>query len=122
MLLADSTVDGAALQWEEYPGFHNLTDDKIASLSIKEFDAHEDRRMEMNAWWVAKELAYGIGGAPVFNEYIYAFVTEKQSDAFFLNREYLKEFNRKSGNARKEVPGYFFAMKITNFIELTGVL
>ena len=44
--------------------------------------------MEMNVWWVAKELACRIEGAPVFSEYIHSFVTEKPSDAFFLNREY----------------------------------
>ena len=54
----------------------------------------------------------------MFNEYIHAFVTEKPSDAFVFDREYLKELNREIGNARKEVPGYFYAMKITNFIEL----
>ena len=116
--VGDSIVDGATLQWERYPRFHNLSDDEIANLTIKEFDAHEEERMEMNAWWVAEELANRIDGAPVFNEYIHSFVTEKPSDAFFFNRKYLKEFNRKSGNPRKEVPGYFYAMNITNFIEL----
>ena len=55
------------MQWERYPRFHNLTDDEIANLTIKEFDTHEEERMEMNAWWVAKELANRIDGAPLFN-------------------------------------------------------
>ena len=54
----------------------------------------------------------------MFNEYIHAFITEKPTDTFLFNRDYLKEFNRKSGNPRKVVPGYFYAMKITIEIEL----
>ena len=65
--VGDSIVDGATLQWERYPRFHNLAVDEIANLTIKEFDAHEEERMKMNAWWVAKELANRIDGAPVFN-------------------------------------------------------
>ena len=30
----------------------------------------EEKRMEMNAWWVAKELACLIDVAPVFIEYL----------------------------------------------------
>ena len=53
------------------------------------------------------------------NEYIHSFVTEKPSDAFFFNRKHLKEFNRKVEMLeREDVPGYFYAMKITNSIEL----
>ena len=114
--VGDSIVDVANLQWEKYPRFHNLTNDEIATLTVKEFDAHEFRRMEMNAWCVSKELANRIDGDPVFNEYTHAFVTEKPSDAFFSNRENLREVNRKSVNVHEEVPGY--AIRITNFIQL----
>ena len=72
---------------------NHLSDDEIASLTVK-------------------YLTHMTHMAPVFNEYIHAFVTEKPSDAFFFNREYLKEFNTKYGNARKEVPSHFYAMKI----------
>ena len=74
----DGIIDGATLQWERYPRFHNLTDDEIANLTIKEFDAHEEERMEMNAWWVAKELPNRIDGAPVFNEYIHSLSLKNQ--------------------------------------------
>ena len=39
--LGDSIVDGATLQWEKYPRFHNFTYFEIASLTVKEFDTHE---------------------------------------------------------------------------------
>ena len=55
VLLGDSTVDGAALQWENIPDSTILLQMKTASLSVKEFDAHENKRMEMNAWWIAKD-------------------------------------------------------------------
>ena len=47
--VGNGIVGGATLQWEKYPGFHNLTDDEIASLTVKEFDAREGSRMEVNA-------------------------------------------------------------------------
>ena len=69
--VGDSIVDGATLQWNKFQKFHNLTDDEIANLTIQDYDSHEETRMEMNAWWVAKELSYRIDGAPVFSEYIH---------------------------------------------------
>ena len=116
--VGDNIVDGATLQWEKYPRFHSFTDDEITSLTVKEFYAHKFRRMEMNAWYVEKELANSIDRAPVCNVHIHAFVIEKPSDAFFFNRKNLKEFKRKSVNDQKGVLGYFNTMEITNFIEL----
>lgn len=71
----------------------------------------------MNAWWVAKELAYRIDGAPVFCEYIHCSATENPSDAFFFNNEYLKHFQKATEGIRKETPGYFYIMKIMKFME-----
>ena len=65
--VGDSIVDGATLQWNKFQKFHNLTDDEIANLTIQDYDSHEETRMEINAWWVAKELSYRIDGAPVFS-------------------------------------------------------
>ena len=96
-----SIADEATLQWEKYPRLHNLTDDEIASLIVREFDAHEDRRMEITLDGLQKNWLIVWMGAPVFNKYIHTFVTEKPSDGFLFNRKYLKEFNRKSGNACK---------------------
>ena len=66
--VGDSIVDGATLQWNKYPKFYNLSDDQIAKLTLQEYDSEEEKRMEMNAWWVLKELACRIDGAPVFIE------------------------------------------------------
>ena len=73
--------------------------------------------MEMNAWWVAKELSYRIDGAPVFSEYIHCSVTEYPSDAFFFYNEHLKQFQKGTDGTKKETPGYFYIMKILKFIE-----
>ena len=72
--------------------------------------------MENNAWWVSKELAYRIDGAPVFNEYIHSFVTVKPEEAFFFNREYITQFNKSSGETQAEIPGYHYCVKIMKFI------
>lgn len=37
-------------------------------MTLQEYDSEEEKRMEMNAWWVAKELACRIDGASVFSE------------------------------------------------------
>ena len=103
-----SIFDGATLQWNKYPKFYNLSDDQIAKLTLQEYDSEEEKRMEMNAWWVAKELACRIDGAPVFSEYIHSFVTEKPGDTFFFNREYLKQFQKTTGSTQKETLGYFY--------------
>ena len=65
--IGDSVVDGATLQWEKYPKFHNLTDEQIATMTLNEYEAHETQRMEDNAWFVTKAVQERIDGAPVFN-------------------------------------------------------
>ena len=112
-----SIFDGATLQWNKYPKFYNLSDDQIAKLTLQEYDSEEEKRMEMNAWWVAKELACRIDGAPVFSEYIHSFVTEKPGDTLFFNRDYLEQFQKATGGAQKETPGYFYIKKILKFIK-----
>ncbi|KXJ16378.1 hypothetical protein AC249_AIPGENE6513 [Exaiptasia diaphana] len=102
--VGDSIVDGTTLQWEKYPKCHNLTDEQISQLTVEEYDAHEQDRMEMNAWWVAKELSFRIDGEPVFNEYIHSFVTNKTNDAIFFNRECINQFNKTFGDAQIETP------------------
>jgi hypothetical protein len=62
----------------------------------------------MDAWWMAKELSFRIDGAPVFNEDIHSFVTDKPEDAFFFNREYINQFNKTSGETQIETPGYHY--------------
>ena len=77
VLSGDSIVDGATLQWNKFQKFHSLTNDEIANPTVQDYDSHEEARIEINAWWVVKELAYCIDGAPVFSEYIHCSVTEK---------------------------------------------
>lgn len=92
--VGDCIVDGATLQWNKFQKFHNLTDDEISNLTIQDYDSHEETRMEMNAWWVAKELSYRIDGAPVFSEYIHCSVTEKPTDAFSSTTSIQSSFSK----------------------------
>ena len=51
--------------------------------------------MERNAWRVAHDIALRIDDAPVLSDYIRAFVTEREEEAFFFqqdpaNHDYMK--------------------------------
>lgn len=88
--IGDSIVDGAILEWNNFKRFDGLTDEQIANLTMTEFNEHEERRMEKNAWHCAGEVRKRVDGAPVFHEFIKSYLTPK--DTFFFNQEYLKEF------------------------------
>ena len=51
--IGDSVVDGATINWERHKQFEEMTEDKIKSLGVKEFEELEKERMEKNAWFVA---------------------------------------------------------------------
>ena len=48
--------------------------------------------MEKNAWAVVSEVQRRIDGAPVFSEFIHAFVTETEDNGLFVNKKYLKQY------------------------------
>ena len=69
--------------------------------------------MERNAWRVAHDIALRIDDAPVLLDYIRAFVTERDEEAFFFqqdpaNHDYMKA----SESSKKHVPGYNYFAKI----------
>ena len=74
--------------------------------------------MERNAWRVAHDIALRIDDAPVLSDYIRAFVTEREEEAFFFfqqdpaNHDYTKA----SENSKKHVPGYNYFAKICGYI------
>jgi hypothetical protein len=115
--IGDSIVDGATLPWEKYPKFHNLSDDDISHLTLNDFEELEAQRMEKNAWYVTNELKDRIDGAPVFNEYISAYTTEKSDCAFFLSKELLKDYQSSRGEKQKQVSGCHHMKNIIDFIE-----
>lgn len=91
-------MDGSALQWGKYPRFSNLSDNEIAQLSIlHEYDTHEQERMEINTWWVAKEQRVSMVHLYLISEYINSFVTDNPKDAFFFNHENINQFNKTFG-------------------------
>ena len=61
-------------------------------MTLKDYEKHEDERIERSAWRVANEIALHIDDAPVLSDYIKAFVTEKDMEAFFFNRSQLHDF------------------------------
>ena len=60
--------------------------------------------MERNAWRVAHDIALRIDDAPVLLDYIRAFVTERDEEAFFFQQD------------PANVPGYNYFAKICGHI------
>ena len=73
--------------------------------------------MKKNAWYCAEEIRKRIDGAPVFNDIIHSFLTER-SNAFFFNKAYLVQYNTASSIPQKQsVPGYHYITKVMTFFE-----
>ena len=116
--IGDSVVDGATINWERHKQFEEMTEDKIKSLGVKEFEELEKKRMEKNAWFVAGLLVERIDGAPVLSERIKAYLSEKKEDHFFFNRKYLLQFHSAATpKAKDSVPGSAYFSKIMRFYE-----
>ncbi|EDO46041.1 predicted protein [Nematostella vectensis] len=116
--IGDAVVDGATIKWEHYKRFHGMTKEEIADLTIEEFDALEDQRMERNAWRITHQLAERIDGAPVLSDFINGIASESPDDMFFFNDNYLSQYTSKSKSLRATVPGASYFDKIFTFIEL----
>ena len=52
-----------------------MTEEEVQSMSVKDFQEYEKKRMENNAWEVANEVKARIHDAPVLSEYITAYLT-----------------------------------------------
>ena len=116
--IGDSIVDGETLEREKTKCFEGMTEDEVKSMSVKDFQEYEKKRMENNAWDVAKEVKERIHDAPVLKEYITAYLTMKPEDQFFFNEANILAFNKaKSDTSREQIPGSGYMNKISTFIE-----
>ena len=87
--IGDSVVDGGTIQWEKRKRFEGMTEDDIEQMTLDQYELYEKTRMEENFWYVTRELADRIDGAPVLGKYIKAFVSEQPTDMlFFSGRSY----------------------------------
>ena len=116
-----SIVDGETLEWEETKCFQEMTEDEVKSMSVKDSErlpGIREKRMENNAWGVAKKVKERIHDAPVLIEYITAYLTMKPQDQFFFNPANILAFNKaKSDTLREQIPGSGHRNKISTFIE-----
>ena len=99
-------------------GYYQLgmSEDEIQSMSLKEYECYEEMRMQSNAWYVSKIIQERIQDAPVLNEYISSFVSDKPNEMFFPNQDLLHESSQKSSeSAKEEVPGANYFKKILDF-------
>ena len=104
--IGDALVDGATINWEHTKRFEGMSEDEILSMSLKEYECYEEMRMQSNAWYVSKIIQERIQDAPVLNEYISSFVSDKPNEMFFPNQDLLHESSQKSSeSAKEEVPG-----------------
>ena len=100
-----------------YPRFYEMDDDNIAELTLENYEKHEADWMGKNAWCVAKEFQNRIDGAPIFSEFIDCYVTKESDEAFFFNKATLKVYQWQAGMKKKEIHGYYYITKITDFME-----
>ncbi len=54
--LGDAIADGGTIEREYYEQFHDLIDEQVQNLSLKECTEHEEARMEKNAWKAAVDV------------------------------------------------------------------
>ena len=72
-----------------------MSEDEIQSMSLKEYEHYEEMRMQSNAWYVSKIIQERIQDAPVLNEHISSFVSDKPNEMFFPNQDLLHESSQK---------------------------
>ena len=74
--------------------------------------------MKKNAWGVANELVRRIDNAPVVGEFISLKLSEEVNEYFFINKEYILQFNTVTTDyKKKKVPGSGYASKILQFFD-----
>ena len=71
-----------------------MTGEEVQSLSVKDFQEYEKKRMENNAWEVANEVKARIHDASVLSEYTTANLTMKKEDQFFFNEANILAFSK----------------------------
>lgn len=80
--IGDAVVDGSTIDWEVEKRFEGMTSEEIESMSLQEYDACENARMERNAWAVTAEVQRRVDDAPVLSEYITAYTSQRIDDVF----------------------------------------
>ena len=117
--IGDSIIDGETLEWEKTKCFQGMTEEEVQSMSVKDFQEYEKKRMENNAWEVANEVKARIHDVPVLSEYITAYLTMKKEDQFFFNEANILAFSKsKSSSATEQIPGSGYMKKISTFVDL----
>lgn len=115
--VGDAVIDGGSIKWEYYDRFYDKSDEDIEKMTLAEYETHEDKRMERNAWRVAHDIALRIDDAPVLSEYIRGFVTEKDEETFFFNKNQLQDYIKASESSKENIPGSNYIAKICNYIK-----
>ncbi len=70
--IGDAVVDGGTIEWEVIKHFEDLTQKQVDTMSVKDYEVYEKKRMEKNAWSVAQNIAAHIDDTPVLSNYIKA--------------------------------------------------
>ena len=96
-----------------------MTDEEVNGMSLQEYEIYEEKRMQDNAWYVAKVIKDRIHDAPVLSEYITSIVSDKPGDLFFFNQEFLHKYSKKnSDSAKVSVPGSNYFKKNLTFWDI----
>ncbi|CAB3990802.1 Transient receptor potential cation channel subfamily A member 1 [Paramuricea clavata] len=104
--LGDAIADGGTIEWEYYEQFHDLTDEQVQNLSLKEYTEHEEARMKKNAWKVAVNVKIRLDDAPVLKEFVKAHLTKPEDKQYFFNKDNLKQYLNAQSEEKTSVPGH----------------
>ena len=115
--VGDAIVDGAALNWEHRKIFDVLNAEHFQNLSYEQMEKYELDRMKYNSFKVCEELVSRIDGAPGPGGYLKAYKSDQLHDLFFYDKSFLLNYHEKSEKERKNLPGYFYYSKISNFMD-----
>ena len=113
--IGDAIVDG---DWEIIKRFKGVSPEEKKTVTFDQFCNCKFKRMEKNAWGVAKEIRDRLDDAPVMGEYVKSFLTDEEDKGFFYGHQYPKSFiENRNKNSQTNVPGYHYFKKIQVFID-----
>ena len=120
----DAIVDGGVVDWQHFMPFDSLTEDEIVSLTTEDVEILKQNANKKNYWRVAHELRNRTEDEPgPAGDYIKAYVTLPESDQFFFNGSYLKEYVSATSISKKHsVLGHDYFSKMDSFIQSHVIL
>ena len=122
--IGDAIVDGGVVDWQHFIPFDDLTEDETVSLTTEDVEILKQNANKKNSWHVAHELRKRTDDEPgPAGDYMKAYVTLPESDQFFFNGSYLKEYVSATSISKKHsVSGHNYFSEKDSFIQSHVIL